>query len=95
VHYFDPATRSYNQKSMAIYIEKGAKIVNVVLSRNQEVLQSLYVVYQKDAASKGAEAESYLKVFKQTPTDDGSLFKAKFEENTDSEANKVQLQANS
>lgn len=52
-------------------------------------------MYQKDAASKGAEAESFLKVFKQTPTDDGSLFKAKFEENTDSEANKVQLQANS
>lgn len=62
VHYYDPTVRSYSETSMKTYIE-GAKIVSIVLSRNQELLQSLYVVYVKTGGSS-TEPETYLKVFK-------------------------------
>lgn len=86
VHFFDPTARKFVPASSPVYIDGGQapKIANIVISRNMEVEQSLYVIYYKD----GGKSDTFLRVFKQ-------VSRGKFVQSSRSQANGWQLYPNS
>ena len=94
VHYYDPQKRSYDEKSMAVFLGNNTKITNIALSKNQEILQALFVVFErtdKDPEKNG----TFLKVFQQAAWHEKNMDKGQFKENYNSHANNWQLYPNS
>lgn len=86
VHFFDPVARTFVPGTSPVYMDGGQepKIANIVVSRNMEVEQSLYVIFYKDSGKD----DTFLRVFKQ-------IERGKFVESTSSQANGWRLYPNS
>ena len=60
VHFYDPTARTFAAISQQVYVG-GGKISSIVPARNQELLQSLYVIYDKTEGGAG----TFIGVYKQ------------------------------